>query len=319
MPVLFCCLINYDYCIKFTNYDEIRYTVVYLMIKRRKTVSDNLGCCFFGGTMERIIINRTLAESTFAAYTAAYNVADEKVKLKIDHTYRVAQLCERIARSQQMEDIDIELAWLIGLLHDVGRFEQLRQYGTFSDADSINHAQFGADILFKEGKICDYLPETKLVKVCNDDLNLIETAIRWHSAFRLPEDLDERTLLFCNIIRDADKIDIFKVNVDVPLEAIYNVTTLELKNCAVSEAVLDSFREEHATLRSLKQTPVDHVAGHISLVYELVFPLSVQVVREQGYLNGLLGFQSDCAETRAQFEWIQQKVDAYMKRRKQDS
>lgn len=272
--------------------------------------------------MDRLKINHTLAESVFELYADRYDATDEKIKLKIDHTYRVAKLCEQIAESEHLAEADVELAWLIGLLHDVGRFEQLRQYGTFSDADSIDHAGFGADILFDEGKICDYLPEIKAEMLHHleqkmpwqKELYLIETAIRWHSAFRLPEDLNERELLFCNILRDADKIDIFKVNVDVPLEAIYNVTTEELKNCEVTPEVLDSFREEHATLRSLKRTPVDHVAGHISLVYELVFPLSMKIVSEQGYLDSLLNFQSNCLKTRAQFDWIREKVDGYMSR-----
>ena len=44
-------------------------------------------------------IDRVRAQRAFAAYTAHYNAADPKVKLKIDHTYRVAALCARIARS----------------------------------------------------------------------------------------------------------------------------------------------------------------------------------------------------------------------------
>ena len=44
--------------------------------------------------------------------------------------------------------------------------------------------------------------------------------------------------MFCNILRDADKVDIFRVNVDTPAEDIYNVTTEELKNSQVSPEVM---------------------------------------------------------------------------------
>lgn len=256
-------------------------------------------------------IDREQVEKAFADYTSAYDVTDEKIKLKIDHTYRVAELCEQIAKSLDLSDTDVDMAWLLGMLHDVGRFEQLRRYGTFVDAKSIDHAQFGADILFRDGKIRDYLP---VMPGSGVDLRLIETAVRCHSAYRIPEGLDERTKLFCNILRDADKIDILKVNMDVPLEAIYNVTTEELKNCEVSEGVLRSFEEKHATLRSLKKTPVDNVAGHISLVFELVFPMSVRLVKEQGYLDGLLHFESDCPKTREQFAWIRERIEAFMEK-----
>ena len=69
-------------------------------------------------------IERERVRETFREYTDAYDATDEKIKLKIDHTYRVAELCERIAKAEQMEKTEVDLAWLLGMLHDVGRFEQ---------------------------------------------------------------------------------------------------------------------------------------------------------------------------------------------------
>ena len=85
-------------------------------------------------------IDRARAQKAFADYAAHYNAADAKVKLKIDHTYRVAALCARIAQSLDLPPEDVDLAWLSGILHDVGRFEQLRRYNTFIDAQSVSHA-----------------------------------------------------------------------------------------------------------------------------------------------------------------------------------
>lgn len=104
-------------------------------------------------------IDRNKVTKAFSDYTAAYDASDSKIKLKIDHTYRVAALCERIAKSERMSQEDADLAWLLGMLHDIGRFEQLRKFGTFNDAESVDHAKLGADILFQEGKIRDYVTE----------------------------------------------------------------------------------------------------------------------------------------------------------------
>lgn len=251
-------------------------------------------------------IDRLKAKNAFQEYVAHYNAREEKVRLKIEHTYRVCELCETIARSLKLPEPDIDLAWLIGLLHDIGRFEQLKNFGTFSDAESIDHASYGADILFKQGEIRNYLDDS------SED-SLIETAIRSHSAYRIPDHLNERTGLFCNIIRDGDKIDILKVNVDFPLEEIYNVPTKELKSGIVTGEVMQSFEEEHAVLRSLKKTAVDNVVGHISLVYELVFPISLQITVRQGYLNRLMDFKSDNPETEKQFAHIRGKMQHYIK------
>lgn len=254
-------------------------------------------------------IDRKKAEQVFADYVENYNSKDEKVRLKIEHTYRVALLCEQIAKSAGCTEYEVELAWLTGLLHDVGRFEQLRNFGTFNDAESIDHAAYGADILFKEGKIRDYIES-------DEEDELIENAVRFHSAYRLPESFDERTKKFSNILRDADKVDILKVNVDFPLEEIYNVSTEELRNAEVTKAVMESLKEKHATLRSLKRTSVDHVVGHISLVFELVYPESLRVVKEQGYLEELLSFESWNERTRGQFRKIREIMEEYLEDRR---
>ena len=44
-------------------------------------------------------MNRKHILDAFAAYTKKYDATDGKIKLKIDHTYRVAGFCERIGKS----------------------------------------------------------------------------------------------------------------------------------------------------------------------------------------------------------------------------
>ena len=189
-----------------------------------------------------MLIDRARAARAFAAYVRPYNSADPKVALKISHTYRVAALCERIARSLALPLQDVDLAWLCGLLHDVGRFEQLRRFGTFNDAQSIDHAAAGADVLFEQGRVREYLDDA------SEDA-LLRTAVAWHSAYRLPPDLDARTRRFCAILRDADKVDILRVNVETPMEDIYGVTTRALRRSPVSPAVLEAFYAHHAVLQ----------------------------------------------------------------------
>ncbi|HIZ49034.1 MAG TPA: HD domain-containing protein [Candidatus Gemmiger excrementavium] len=250
-------------------------------------------------------IPRRRALQAFAGYAAHYNADDPKVKLKIDHTYRVAALCARIAQSLALPGDDVDLAWLCGLLHDVGRFEQLRQYGTFNDARSIDHAAMSARVLFEEGRIRDYLDDDSADP-------LLRTAVLYHSAYRLPTDLDARTLTFCNILRDADKIDILRVNVETPMEQIYNVSTRELRQSPVSPAVLQAFYEHHCVLRDLKCYPADNAVGHASLVFELCYPESLRAVAEQGWLWKLLDFATDNPDTAAAFADIRAEMHRWL-------
>ena len=70
------------------------------------------------------MIDLKKAQQVFNHYVHKYNISDDKVALKISHTYRVMQRCQEIVESLKLEQEDIELAGLIGLLHDIGRFEQ---------------------------------------------------------------------------------------------------------------------------------------------------------------------------------------------------
>lgn len=277
-------------------------------------------------------INRKNVINAFAEYVRNYDPSDEKIKLKIDHTYRVAGLCQRIAESLGLSEPDVDIAWLLGMLHDIGRFEQIRRFGTFNDAQSVDHAEFGADLLFKEGLIRKfaegYYEECEFARSGNEeaeqiiknnehhnkDTGLLELAIRQHNKYRVKEDLTERQRMFCDILRDADKVDIFKVNADIPMEIIYDVTTEELKNGVITKEVLESFYKKETVLKSVRRSAVDHIVGHISLLFELVYKESYRQAKEQGYVYKLLDFKSDVPEVNVEFDNMRKYVDEFLKK-----
>ena len=250
-------------------------------------------------------LDRQRAQAAFAAYVRPYDTQDPKIKLKITHTYRVAALCERIAASLGLPAADLDLAWLCGLLHDIGRFEQVRRFGTFNDAVSVDHAKCSAAVLFDEGHIADFVDG-------DDAFPLLRTAIEQHNVYRLPAELDDRTRMFCQILRDADKIDILRVNVETPLEEIYGVSRQELLQSPISPAVLQAFYEHHAVLRSLKQYPADNIIGHTSLVFELCYPESRRLAAEQGWLWQLFTFRSENPETETELRRAKAHLRAWL-------
>lgn len=276
--------------------------------------------------MKLLFVDRVNVKNVFEAYTEKYNVKDPKIKLKVDHTYRVANLCERICKAHGISAYDTEIIWLSGMLHDIGRFEQIRQYKTFNDAVSVNHAMLSADLLFVEGLIKKFLPELPKgidyvgntldeEKKNKNDLEILDYSIRVHNRYRIPENMTKREEAFSNILRDADKIDILRVNYETGVEKIYDVTTAELVNACVTDEVMEDFRREHSVLRSLKRTPVDHIVGHISLIFELIYEESIRAVVEQGYLDKLLNFESENPKTVEAFKEIKEIMNAYIEKR----
>lgn len=297
-------------------------------------------------------INREHIKNTFQEYTDRYDSTDPKIKLKIDHTYRVADLCERIAKSLDLAQEDIDLAWLSGMLHDIGRFEQLRRYHTFSDAQSIDHAKFAVELLYEDGLIADYVPEISMVKLVanagamgdgidsadkegaaeqmsgdgsstglsedmplSDVFRTLRIAIGEHSAYRIQEGLDERTQMFCHILRDADKVDIFRVICDTPMEEVYGFQTEDILRSGITPEVRQAFLEHHAVLRSLKKQPADYVVAHGSLAFELVYQESLRIAKEQGYLAQMMSFRSENPETAKEFEHLRKDLRDYLEQR----
>lgn len=282
-------------------------------------------------------IDRTRVQEQFQSYTSGYDLADVKVRLKAEHTLRVAALCNRIAESLHMTDEEKDLAWLLGMLHDIGRFEQLRRFHTFRDGLSVDHAELGADLLFKENLIrrfVDIMPKEYDCRVLEGkgvgmepeitngalpgwerDQALIERAVRCHNKYMLPENLTRREYRFASLLRDADKIDILRVNIETPRGEIYDVPEALFLTASVTPSVLEDILHGRNIDRCTMRTPADLLLGHISFVFGLVYRESVRQVREQGYLEQLLHFPSENPATAAQFAQVRERIYAYMEQR----
>lgn len=246
-------------------------------------------------------MNREKLIQAFEEYVANYDLNNPNIYLKYIHTGKVAENCECIAKSLNLSEADCELAWEIGMLHDIGRFEQLRRFDTFLDSISIDHAQFGADLLFKEGLM-------KLFDEAGENNELIEKAVRYHSLYRIPEDLTEREKVFCQIIRDADKVDIYRANFETGLDVVYHVSKEELRNSIITPEVYKVFCEERAIPRNITRTVADHLVGHIALSFELVYPKSRELAAEQGFVWKLLETKFENPETIRTMSKIYDKI-----------
>ena len=76
------------------------------------------------------------------------------------------------------------------------------------------------------------------------------------------------------------------------MEEIYNVSEDELLSSGVSEKVMDQVREHHAVNRDVMDSPAEHLIGHIALAFELVYPKSWEIAKEQGYIYRMFDFPS---------------------------
>lgn len=127
------------------------------------------------------------------------------VALKLDHTRHVAENARAVARDLGWSPAEVDLAEALGWLHDVGRFVQYAEFGHFHDAASFDHGQRGADVVRDSGILDDLDPESRA--------GLLD-GIRHHNAKTIPPDLPAPRRRLLELIRDADKLDIYRVVIE---------------------------------------------------------------------------------------------------------
>lgn len=218
------------------------------------------------------------AKKVFLEYVKNYDITDGKISLKINHILRVSEISKYLANELNLSEEDIALAELIGLLHDIGRFEQIRVYNTFSDKNSVNHGEYGAKVLFEDGLIEKFNIDEKYYKI-------IRLAILNHNKPRIEEGLDEKELLHAQIIRDSDKLDIYNVLLIDTMKNTYECESLEDEE--FSEEIVREFKEDQLIIYKNMQTNADLWIAHIAYVFDFYFKESYIILKEKDYINKL--------------------------------
>ena len=222
----------------------------------------------------------------FNGFCSSFRLNDpaeqRNIALKEHHTFRVCANIRRIARAEGLGDGGVALAETVGLFHDLGRFPQYHRYRTFRDSDSVNHAELAADLLVQE---------MVLDKLSHDEQIAIIHAVRHHNVFAIPDDPTGGNSFWLKLIRDADKLDIWRVFLDfyrLPQEEKASAVSLgfpDLPGC--SPDALDSLsRGEMVNLASVA-TLNDFKLLQISWVYDLNFAESFRMIQERNYLEQL--------------------------------
>ena len=154
--------------------------------------------------MERIDLERL--KGWFSGYCRSFLHGqpenNRNFALKEKHTSLVCANMNILADSLMLHNNERQTAQAIALFHDVGRFEQYRRYSTFRDDMSVNHASLGVRVLAEE-RVLENIAEV--------ERQTIFRAVTLHNVFRIPAAIDNRGLLFIRMIRDADKLDIWRL------------------------------------------------------------------------------------------------------------
>lgn len=231
---------------------------------------------------------------SFVATFRADSVAEQRnYDLKIEHTRQVRANMERLAASLKMTAEEQALAAAIALSHDVGRFPQYRDYATFNDVTSVNHAALAVETLKDEGVLVGLTEAERL---------LLLQAVALHNRFHLPVQLKPQLRRYVLLIRDADKLDIWRVLIEyctAPPEERAGAVAWDLPESGTcSPAALAEVIAGRMPNRDLLKTVDDIKLLQLSWAYDLNFSESFRMLDERGYveiLAGLLPADPRCA------------------------
>lgn len=248
------------------------------------------------------MIDLQKARVAFQKYISRYDVTVPSVRLKVIHTYEVMKcsqyLCDKLSLTQDEKD----LASLIALLHDIGRFEQWTRYQSFADYKTMDHALFSSELLFEDGFIREFIADSQY-----DDI--IKNAIEQHNRYQIEEGFDKQTLLFIHLIRDADKLDNFRVKEEEKIEDILFASIEEVNQSLISTSVYEQMYHQQLVYAPNRKTYLDMWLSYIAFIYDLYFDESVQYIKENHWIQRSFDrFNPVDEKTNKQYQILKEKA-----------
>ena len=219
----------------------------------------------------------------FHNHVATFKRGDANLRrnmgVKEEHTLNVCAEITGVGEELGLSREDLLLAEIAALFHDIGRFAQFAQYGTLVDRTSVDHAQLGIRVLH-ENDTLRQLDEGAQDLICR--------AISYHNRPALPAEETETCLFLSKLLRDADKLDIWRVVTNIYRrgdEGENSMVELDLPNTPgfsseAYQALMEKRTVSVAHLRNLN----DFKLCHLSWVYDINFLPTFQRIKRRGYL-----------------------------------
>lgn len=207
-------------------------------------------------------------------YMKSYYNEDEQIQhamlLKEAHTGRVQKIIRELAIHLGLNEEDVALAEIMGLLHDVGRFRQFTVYRTFKDHLSEDHATAGLKLMEEYRLLDGLLPWEQ---------SLVRFAVERHNKKAIGSAPDACHLGYAKMLRDADKLDIYHVlEPFLPSE----------DGSGVSPNFIEKFVEGVQCDYTMVGTEDDKKLVRLMWAYDIYFSWTLKRIEERGYLEKLI-------------------------------
>ena len=227
-----------------------------------------------------------LLTARFRNYAATFRggggVCDDNIDLKVEHTMRVVAETRKLCGAEAIPERLSRLALHAALLHDLSRFSQFRQSGSFNDAESFDHGDRSAELAAADGWVSG---------LEHRDAETVLTAVCWHNKPALPEGLSPDALTLSRIVRDADKLDIFNVLLGHLADPRNPAVTFSLDSSAgvtpeIAAAISEGRQVRHCDMRSA----ADFIAAKLLWPFDLNYTYSRREFLRREYVERLMAY-----------------------------
>ncbi len=252
----------------------------------------------------------------FLTYTDEFrDVPDAApLRLKVEHTFRVFDHACRIVDSLSEETLplrayasDAEVCRAIvlaALYHDCGRFPQFRQYRTFLDAKSVDHAVLSFKTMRDQRFLREESPRVRALAQC---------AVLLHNRYALPPHLASAARVVTDAVRDADKLDIFRIMVSYLTSALPERDAVLLHVKDEPEKWSPNIAEDVLAGRISRYSDLHYVNDFRLLLgtwmHELRFAVTRRTLAESGLMEAVLSQLPDVPALRPALEKLKAMLE----------
>ena len=138
-----------------------------------------------------------------------------------------------------------------------------------------------------EGKKFVYLGESNTLTLVNDNFKVIVLV----NKKQIEEGLSDKELLHAKIIRDADKLDNYRVKQEERIENIFPGVVNnkeEMENSLISDNVYNSVMKEECVDIKDRKYPLDYWICVLAFTFDLYFKETLLIVKEKNYIDILI-------------------------------
>ena len=248
------------------------------------------------------MIRSSRVMKVFEQYVKKFDMNNNNIKAKYFHSLKVMEIANDIASTIGLfNEEEIAVVELIALFHEIANFGNVTNRN-IGDEELEDYAMKSVEILFNEGLLRKITDDTSYDEV-------IKLAIFAGDKNGLPSGINPKDAAFCKILRDAQKLDNFRMILNYPI--------IDIRiDSFPSNMVYDSFKKFMVIDKKLSENNSDDVIIALSDVFGLNYRYSYAILQRNAYVDKIINnLRFDDKKVHVFFNQIGRVLNMYINRK----